>query len=148
MACATICSVQQHFLPLKLWTSFFPIFMWDWNNSSSVRLNSSVLIFPFFMNVPVCISSWVFMALGQLLSTLHVALQSLWIFISLPDSIKCLDCDLGQCVCVCFSSASWWYQMYFSASLVAVHPIPSFFFLALSNCTSDQDLNFHPLCKP
>lgn len=47
---------------------------------------------------PVCISSQVFVALSHLLFTLHVSLQGLWIFVSLPDSINCLDCDLGQCV--------------------------------------------------
>ena len=104
----------------------FFLFLWGIGINYSVRLNSSVLRFPFFMNVPVCISSWVFMALSQLLFTLRVALQSLWIFISLPDGIKCLDCDLGQCVCVCFSSASQWYQMYFSPSLQFIRSLLSF----------------------
>lgn len=144
-ACATMWSVQQHFLPLKLWTGFFFfIFLWEMGINHSVPLNFSVLKCPFFMKV--CLHQlWVILSLSQLL---YSTLQSLGIFLSLPANTKCLDCDLGQCMCPCFSSASLWYQMYISPPPIAVHPIPSFLFLTLSNCTLDKDLNFHPLCKP
>lgn len=126
--------------------AFFSSFLWEIGINHSVPLNFSVLKCRSLWKF-VCISYGLFWLLVSSF-TLHVVFQSLWIFFFLPDNTERLECDLGQCMCQCLSSASLWYQMYIPPSPVAVHLIPSFLFLKLSNCTLDKDLNFHPLCKP
>lgn len=111
-ACATMWSVQQHFLPLKLWTGFFFIFLWEMGINHSVPLNFSVLKCPFFMKV--CLHQlWVILSLSQLL---YSTLQSLGIFLSLPANTTCLDCDLGQCMCPCFFCLPVISNVHFSSS--------------------------------
>lgn len=70
-ACATMCSVQQHFLPPKFWMafSFSPYFLWEIGINHSVPLNFSVLKCPFLMNFFFFFFHrlWVILALSQLL---------------------------------------------------------------------------------